>query len=750
VVIVTAYDGLFHCDGESCVPLTTGVERFLSENEVFCVAYSGDLIALGTVHKGIVLFNRSTREVKYFNENNGLQNNTVISLAFDPQGNLWAGLDNGIDYVCLNSPLTNLYTYPYSFGTGYDAVLVGDYLYLGTNRGLFYIKYPVTMSADRSDIHPVPHGSGQVWSLQKIGDQIFCMHDRGMFLVDGLSLKRIGRISGTWTCRPVSGTDDKMYVGTYDGLYLLQKRMGEWNVVRRINGTSDSFRFFEQESARVLWMSDQNRCMRIELDPELTRVVRQTFFDEKDGFLSGKMIRINKIGDKVYFSTPDGIYEYNHYTNRMERSEEINSRLNGAKPYYSIKEQKGRIIGLNRHEVCISNLVTYKRGASTHVLPLDMSTVELVKGAETLIPLSDSLIVIPNDNGFALVRISARKPPTDYNKAVHIRNMFISYPKDSLIYTDNFLGRKSSPELSYAQNTVRFEYGINSFTHGEDACYQYRLDDGDWSDFTKSTLKEYSNLAEGDHVFQVKALFADAMSATDSFTFHTLPPWYRTNMAYLCYLLMFAALMWYIYKWDDVRVKRKKQQAVIEKDKELHEKEKVFERENARKERQIIQLEKEKLEHDLQHKSQEMANLMINVVRKNEILAEIKSDLYKVMSAIKENSGRDIRQLLLIVSNKIDSNIKSDDVLRRIEEQFDLVHNNFMKRLQEKHPGLSLNERMMCAYIKMNLSSKEIAPLLNISVRGVETLRYRIRKKLLLGREDNLTDYLNSGLLLGK
>jgi ligand-binding sensor domain-containing protein/DNA-binding CsgD family transcriptional regulator len=745
VVVVTAYDGLFHCDGELCVPLKTGVERFLSENEIFCVAASGELIALGTVHKGVVLINRSTQEVKYFNENNGLQNNTVLSLAFDPYGNLWTGLDNGIDYVCLNSPLTNLYTYPYSFGTGYDALLAGDYLYLATNRGLFYTRYPVTMSADLPGIHPVPHGSGQVWSLQKIGGQIFCMHDRGIFVVDGLSLKRIGQISGAWTCRPVTGTDDKMYVGVYNGLYLLQKKAGEWDVMHRIDGTSDSFRFFEQESAQVLWMSDQNRCMRVELDPTLTRVVKQTFFDEKNGFPSAKKIRINKIGGKVYFSTSDGIYEYNYYTNRMERSEEINSRLNSTKPYYLIKEYNGHLIGLNQHEVCISNLVTYKRGASTHILSLDMSMVELVKGAETLIPLSDSLIMIPNDNGFALARVPAQKLRKDYSKAVHIRNMFISHPKDSLIYTDNFLGRKSSPEISYSQNTVRFEYGITSFTHDEDVSYQYRLDNGDWSDFTKSTSKEYSNLDEGSHTFQVKAVFADAMSAIDSFTFHILPPWYRTNMAYLCYLFMFAVLMWYIYKWDDVRVKRKKRQAVIEKDKEFHEKEKEFERENARKERQIIQLEKEKLEHDLQYKSQEMANLMINFVRKNEILTEIKFDLFKVMSATKEKSGRDIKQLLLIVSNKIDSNIKSDDVLKRIEEQFDLIHNNFMKRLQEKHPDLSLNERMMCAYIKMDLSSKEIAQLLNISVRGVETVRYRIRKKLLLGREDNLTDYLNSG-----
>lgn len=297
--------------------------------------------------------------------------------------------------------------------------------------------------------------------------------------------------------------------------------------------------------------------------------------------------------------------------------------------------------------------------------------------------------------------------------------------------------------VRFSQNAVRFEYGTVSYTNGEEVSYQYRLDNGDWSDYTKTTVKEYSNLLEGSHTFEVRAVFPDAHSVTDSFTFNVLPPWHRTNMAYVCYLLIFVALMWFVYQWDNLRMKRKKQQVVIEKDKELFRKEREFEEENARKERQIIQLEKERLEHDLHYKSQEMANLMINFVRKNEILTEIKSDLYKVVAATNVSSGKEIKQQLLIVGNKIDSNIKSDDMLKRIEEQFDLIHSSFMKRLQEKHPALSQNERILCAYIKMDLSSKEIAPLLNISTRGVETLRYRIRKKLQLGREENLTDYLN-------
>jgi len=131
----------------------------MQRNEVFCAAASGNLLALGTVHKGIILIDLQQQTVKYFNENNGLRNNTVLSLGFDKENNLWAGLDNGIDYICLNSPFTNLYSYPYSYGTGYTALLSDNYLYLGTNRGLYYTKFPVVTGENQPDILPVESSS---------------------------------------------------------------------------------------------------------------------------------------------------------------------------------------------------------------------------------------------------------------------------------------------------------------------------------------------------------------------------------------------------------------------------------------------------------------------------------------------------------------------------------------------------------------------------------------------------------------
>ncbi|RYY44098.1 MAG: transcriptional regulator, partial [Chitinophagaceae bacterium] len=73
---------------------------------------------------------------------------------------------------------------------------------------------------------------------------------------------------------------------------------------------------------------------------------------------------------------------------------------------------------------------------------------------------------------------------------------------------------------------------------------------------------------------------------------------------------------------------------------------------------------------------------------------------------------------------------------------FDKVHSDFIIGLKDKHPTVTGNEVKLCAYLRMNLSTKEIAQLMNISVRGVEISRYRLRKKLLIPSEMNLFDYL--------
>ena len=109
---------------------------------------------------------------------------------------------------------------------------------------------------------------------------------------------------------------------------------------------------------------------------------------------------------------------------------------------------------------------------------------------------------------------------------------------------------------------------------------------------------------------------------------------------------------------------------------------------------------------------------------------------------MKEEILVNIRRSTLRLIGNIDTNLEHDDDIQTFETAFDSVHHDFFKRLDHRYPNLNQKEKMMCAYIKMNLMSKEIAPLLNISLRGVEIARYRLRKKLGLEEGENLAGFL--------
>jgi DNA-binding CsgD family transcriptional regulator len=131
----------------------------------------------------------------------------------------------------------------------------------------------------------------------------------------------------------------------------------------------------------------------------------------------------------------------------------------------------------------------------------------------------------------------------------------------------------------------------------------------------------------------------------------------------------------------------------------------------------------------------------MHLVKKSELVSKMKMELAHVMKGV----GNPQAETEL---KKIIKSISEDDNMDREWENFalhfDKVHSDFISALKEKHPGLSNNEVKLCAYLRMNLSTKEIAQLMNISVRGVEVSRYRLRKKIELATEVSLFDYLIS------
>ena len=95
------------------------------------------------------------------------------------------------------------------------------------------------------------------------------------------------------------------------------------------------------------------------------------------------------------------------------------------------------------------------------------------------------------------------------------------------------------------------------------------------------------------------------------------------------------------------------------------------------------------------------------------------------------------------VIRQINKEIEDKDQWALFERNFNQVHEEFFKKLAQINNKLTPKDLKLCAYIKMNLSNKEIAPLMNITVRGVETHRFRLKKKLDL-KEKNIFEFIKT------
>lgn len=146
----------------------------------------------------------------------------------------------------------------------------------------------------------------------------------------------------------------------------------------------------------------------------------------------------------------------------------------------------------------------------------------------------------------------------------------------------------------------------------------------------------------------------------------------------------------------------------------------------------------------LRHKSQEIADLLIMVERKNRALAQIKRDVQEAIEKARHLEDKSLLTPLLNINMEISENLEGDSVIDRFEKEYDEANDGFMQRLSSRYPSLNQNERKACVYLRMDRSTKEMATLLHLSVRGVETIRYNLRKKLGLKKEEKLTAYLSA------
>ncbi|MDP4278801.1 MAG: hypothetical protein Q8914_14345, partial [Bacteroidota bacterium] len=177
----------------------------------------------------------------------------------------------------------------------------------------------------------------------------------------------------------------------------------------------------------------------------------------------------------------------------------------------------------------------------------------------------------------------------------------------------------------------------------------------------------------------------------------------------------------------------------IKKEKIRNEQEEIRRKEIEKREQQIIALKNDKLESELTVKSKELAVSTMTIIKKNEMLANIKKEVIDQKKALGSQYPNKYYDKLIRL---LDENLSNEEDWAIFQTNFDRIHENFFRNLHTKYPELTSNDLRFCAYLRLNLTSKDIAHLMNISLKGVEVGRYRIRKKIGLPSTKSLSEFM--------
>ncbi len=735
ILIGTAKEGLFLMDGPVIQKWHNAADDLLKAAQLNNgLKVLDHYYAFGTILQGVIIIDEEGRIVQHLHKGNGLQNNTVLGINTDHQQNIWVGLDNGIDRIEINAPLYYYADNSGSIGTVYAARIFLGNIYLGTNQGLFYSPWPADGSYRPFAFTLVEGSQGQVWDLTVADGELLCGHNDGTYKVVGNKLVKLSAVTGGWTLKAMANRPTTLLQGTYTGLALFNRTAQGWQLVRRIGGYSDPTQFIEPQSATKVWASGYKGLRLLTLDEQLEQVRQVHSYDTASGLPPSMFVNVFNLGGSPVFATDSGFYRYDDITDRFYPYEQLNSKLGSfAFSNKIIPADTNRYWFINRARV---SLIHFGPKGEIQVDSTQFATLSgrMMKFYESINRVREDLYLISLDDGFAIFQapdVSARRARLPVPLIRTVSNI-----TDSL--SGGWYITGTSPEIPYQHNNIRISYAMPWYS-AIPLQYQFYLEgySRTWSEWSEVAQKDFTNLRAGDYRFRVRAKTADGtLSGIADFSFKVLPPWYLSWGAWVVYvilavLLFVAGRSWY-------RHKIQKHQQMVQENMTKQQQE-LLKKEAEENEQRLMKLKNEQLEQELASKNRELANSAMNIVYKNELL----NNVHDEMLQLKDHEGRRLSNEQLRRINKIIEDARSDERDWNIfEESFNEAHENFFKKLKADYPELVPNDLKLCAYLRMNMSSKEIASLLNITTRGVEIRRYRLRKKLNLPHHKNLTEFL--------
>lgn len=354
-------------------------------------------------------------------------------------------------------------------------------------------------------------------------------------------------------------------------------------------------------------------------------------------------------------------------------------------------------------------------------LLFDSYNIDLTTRGPHFFTLNDSLYAVSTMQGVMLINIRQMLGGSKH----------LTMPKFRKIeYTDKNGIHYIQPEtnkitLPHQAQQINLYVGTTVFTPCHQISYKLEGTRDEWSDWKKEGKISFSYLPEGSYTLRIRKYVTQGTFPEMTINVVVLPPWYNSIWAYILYLALIIIIVQQTLKYNLRRLKREENEM----------KEQTAQAEQHQQELMRSQT----LENELQLKNNELMLQTSALVRRNQSIQAILEEYERQ----KEELGdRYPNKLYKKLHQQIIESLEDKEEWQLFENYFKNAHQHFMEKLQQKYPDLTTGDLRICCLLRMNLSTKEIASLLNISVRAVELRRYRLRKRLDLNNDVNLVEFL--------
>ncbi len=689
---------------------------------------------LGTRSSKVIKISNSGQIIRNSEFFPGLSNATIHFLFQAQNKNIWVLQNNGLNLLDYKSPFISIFDQ----ASVYDILVKGNMIFLATNNGVYTSTFTYPIENSLFNFKKIENLQGQTWAIQDCDNDILISHDNGIFNLKNGTVDKIGSMNGFWKLTKIKGRTNEYLASNYNGLYLIAKSGLKWIIKHKITGFDESTRDIVADyEPNSYWVCHGYKGVyKIHLNADYSRVDVVDHYTNKNGFKSPYNINVFVWNDKIVFTTNNGIYTYNAITNKFDPFKPLNRIFDNTKNTRKLIEYRNKTWFIQDDEA--GYFINSKPQKLNKDLFLNLKG-SFNRGMESIYPMSNDKVLFGTNMGLYLYRtneiLNNNTVPTVISQ--------ITYSQNQKLKNIEIISIDKNIQFPNKTDILRFDFASPKMISSAEINYSYKLEniDENWSSWQRNAYKEYTHLRPGTYKFHVKSRnLAGIIGKETSFEFTILPKWYQTNLAICIYIILGILLIYLILRYvrKKIAYERLKSKDEIEKSQQLLELE--LEKLKLKHDKEKIQQDKLILEENIIDKSKELANYTFLLSQKKSVFNELQFDLKSLRELLKSEESR---KKITEIFQKINQHKIGEEYMEIFDVNFEKINHDFFEKLKKLDATLTKRELRLCAFVKMDLTNKEISPLLNISIRGVESARYRVRKKLNVQHEDNFISFLN-------